>query len=190
MTERIIRASCLLLLLLLSPFFLSAQVDGGDSTTTITINDVSLFQHTTATDVSFVIDDPASPGELPLITPAGTPTYLQYTVVVATGAEKTIQASCDTTMRDGLRMNIWAGAPTGTGGVGTALAGGLEVGTTYVADTAVDIIDTITSCATGSGGTQGPAVFCTLTIDESTFANMVTVASEVYTITYTMIDSP
>ena len=155
---------------------------------TITVNDVDLFDVNTAVPVIFTVDDPAAAGELPLITPAGGPTYLQYTVVVAALSTKKITASCDKAMRNGLRLDVWAGAPTGTGGVGTALAGGLSVSPSYVATTAVDIINNITSSATGSGTTQGPAVYYTLTFDDSTFANLETGGADVYTITYTLTD--
>ncbi len=173
----------LFLLIILSAMLYS------QTTATITVNDVALFDVNTGTDPTFTVDDPAAAGELPVITSSGGPTYLQYTVIVATGATKKITASSDKAMRDGLKLDVWAGAPTGTGGVGTALAGGLSITPSYTPATAVDLLNNITSCATGSGTTQGPAIYYTLNFDAPTFADLeTTVAGDVYTITYTLTD--
>lgn len=186
MTGRTKKTLCLIFMIFASSIYLQAQT--GTHTATITVNDVALFAVNTAVAVTFTVDDPAAAGQLPLITSAGGPTYLQYTVVVAAASTKKITAQSDKAMRDGLRLNVWAGNPTGTGGVGTALAGGLEVDNGYTINTPVDIINNITSSATGSGTTQGPAIFYTLTIDESSLDTMVTGAGDAYVITFTLTD--
>lgn len=160
----------------------------GTATATVTINDIALLTVSTATPPSFVVDDPLLAGALPVITPAGTPTYLQYTVVVATGTTKKITAESDAAMLDGLKLDIWSAVPTGTGGVGIPVAGGLMVDAAYVADTAVDLITGITSSATGSGSTQGPAVYYTLSIDAASFSDMITTGATTFTITYSLVD--
>lgn len=162
----------------------------GTATASVTIDPVAVLAVSTDTSPSFTVDDTGiAAGELPVITPAGDPTYLQYTVVVAGGATKKITASCTpvTAFLDGLKMDVWAAAPTGTGGVGTAVAGGLAITSGYTSGTAVDLVTGITSCATGSGTTQGPAVYYTLSIDASTFDSMET-GTETYTITYSLVD--
>lgn len=179
-----------LVALLFLPAILFAQDPSGTATASVTINDVALLTVSTADTPTFVVDDPGAAGELPVIAPTGGPTYLQYTVVVATGAEKKITVSSGAPMPSGLKMDIWAAAPTGTGGVGTPVAGGLMVDSVYTADTESDLITGITSSATGSGATQGPAVYYTLSIDASTFASMETMTATTYTITYTLTDGP
>jgi hypothetical protein len=166
---------------------LAAQTTG-TATATVTINDVALLAVNTATPPTFVVDDPADAGALPVITPAGTPTYLQYTVVVASGDTKKITAESDTTMLDGLKLHVWAATPTGTGGVGEPVPGGLKVDSLYVADSASDLITNITSSATGSGTTQGPAVYYTLSIDAASLGTMETTGATVFTITYSLVD--
>ncbi len=162
----------------------------GTATADVTINEVALLAVNTATMPAFVVDAPTNAGELPVITPSGDPTYLQYTVVVdpLVSATKRITASCDLAMLAGLKMDVWAAAPTGTGGVGAAAAGGLEIDSAYTGGTAVDLITGITSCATGSGSTQGPAVYYTLSIDASTFDAMETATATTFTITYSLVD--
>lgn len=187
MKTRIGTTGVFFILLFLCAGMVSAQTTG-TATATVTINDVALLAVSTGAAPSFVVDDPGAAGELPTITPAGGPTYLQYTVVVATGATKKITASSDLAMLDGLKMDVWAAAPTGTGGVGTPVAGGLEIDSSYTPDTASDLITGITSCATGSGTTQGPAVYYTLSIDAATFDSMITAGATTYTITYTLAD--
>lgn len=161
----------------------------GTASADVTISAVAILGVNTATSPSFTVDDTGiAAGELPVITPSGGPTYLQYTVVVATGATKKITAQSDTAMLNGLKMDVWAAAPTGTGDVGDAVAGGLEITPSYTPDTPADLITGIESCATGSGTTQGPAVYYTLSIDASTFADMEVTGATTYTITYTLTD--
>lgn len=159
----------------------------GDATATVTINDVALLNVNATSVPTFIVDDPAAAGAMPKITPAGGPTYLQYTVVIS-GTAKKITASSDLAMPKGLKLDIWAATPTGTGGLGTPVAGGLMVNSAYVANAASSLITGITSCATGSGLTQGPAIYYTLSIDAATFNQMVTQAAVTYTITYTLLD--
>lgn len=180
--------SAMVVLLLLFPVLIFAQTTG-TATASVTINEVALLNVDTASAPTFIVNDLGSlgaAGELPLISPSGGPTYLQYTVVSA-GTDYRITAASDLAMLAGLKMDIWAATPTGTGGVGTPVAGGLEIDSSYTAGTASDLITGITSCATGSGTTQGPAIYYTLSIDESTFDAMVAGANTEYTITYTLI---
>lgn len=177
------------ILMAVSVAAISAQTTG-TATASVTIQAVSLLTVSTDADPTFVVSAPGAAGQMPLITPAGDPTYLQYTTVVSTLEPlKLITASCDDAMLPGLKMDIWAVAPTGTGGVGTAVAGGLEVTSTYVADTAANLIMDITSCATGSGTTQGPAVYYTLSIDAATFEDMIVTGATVFTITFSLVDA-
>jgi len=177
------------MLFLILAFGISAQTTG-TATASVTINAVALLTVSTGTAPSFLVDAPTTPGELPEITPSGGPTYLQYTVVIdpLVSATKKITASSDLAMLDGLKMDVWAAAPTGTGGVGSPAAGGLTVDAAYTADTPADLITGITSCATGSGTTQGPAIYYTLSIDAATFDTMETAAATTYTITYSLVD--
>lgn len=158
---------------------------------TVEIKAVALLAVKTAgTTITFVIDDPAGPnaaGKLPSITSANGPTYLRYTVIVAPATTMKIQAQSDTIMPKGLKLDIWAAVPTGTGGLGTPVAGGLTITSGSTADTPSDLITGITSCATGNGDTQGPAIYYTLSIDAATFNEMSTQGSATYTILYTLL---
>lgn len=188
MQSKSIRICVLALLLVIAMVTVSAQATG-TATATVTINDVAMLNVNGTSVPTFVVDDPAAAGEMPKITPAGGPTYLQYTVVVATGVTKKITAQSDLAMPKGLKLDIWAAAPTGTGGLGTPVAGGLMVNSAYVEDAPSSLITGITSCATGSGTTQGPAIYYTLSIDAATFTEMITQAAATYTITYTLLDA-
>lgn len=187
---KLIRSRPLLVMILVMTalvYNLAAQTSG-TATATVTINDVALLTVSTATPPTFIVGVPLTAGALPVITPAGTPTFLQYTVVVATGSTKKITAASDAAMLDGLKLDVWAAAPTGTGGVGIPVAGGLKVDASYVADTAADLITGITSSATGSGTTQGPAVYYTLSIDAASFSDMEVTGATTFTITYSLVD--
>ena len=171
-------------------FGVSAQVTG-TATASVTIAAVEVLTVSTASNPTFSVGAPAVAGELPVITPSGGPTYLQYTVVIdpLVSATKKITAHSSAAMLDGLKLDIWAAAPTGTGGVGTAAAGGLSLDSSYTTPDTSDLITGITSCATGSGITQGPAIYYTLSIDAATFDAMETTAAAAdYTITFTLLD--
>ena len=58
----------------------------------------------------------------------------------------------------------------------------------YVITTDQNIITGITSCATGSGTAQGPAVYYDLSIDEATFTGLDTDAVTTIVLTYTLIE--
>jgi hypothetical protein len=157
----------------------------------ITVSAVEVFAVNSAADPVFTVDDTGvAAGELPAITQtAGTATYLQYTVVTAVADSFYITAVSDTNVPVGLRLNVWAGAPTGTGDTGSAVAGGLEVTSSVGTVTGTTIIDGISSCATGSGTTQGPAIYYDLTFEESNFNLLVPVVAADYTITFTLTDA-
>jgi len=152
----------------------------------VTIEPVAMLNVSTAFDPYFIVEGPGDAGMMPIITPSGGPTYLQYTVVH--DADATIQATCSAAMLPGIKLDIWAATPMGTGTPGVpAAGGGLTVTSTSTVLTA-DIITGILSCATGSGVTQGPAIYYTLSIDASTFAAMEPTATDAdYTITYTLL---
>jgi hypothetical protein len=74
--------------------------------------------------------------------------------------------------------------------VGTAVAGGISIDSTYTPLTDLTIVQDITSCATGTGVSQGPPVFYSLAIDEATFEDLdTTAATETITITFTLVGS-
>jgi len=177
-----------ILILAIVMFGAVLAVSAQTATATVTINDVALLNVNATSVPTFVVDDPDATGEMPKITPSGGPTYLQYTVVVASAATKKITASCDLPMPKGLKLDIWAATPTGTGGLGTPVAGGLMVNSASAVDVTADIISGIKSCATGSGTTQGPAIYYTLSIDAATFKDMIVTGATTYTITYTLVN--
>jgi hypothetical protein len=175
-----------LALVLLSLVTMVTAQTTGTATASVTISPVALLTVSVGTAPTFVVGEPDDAGALPLITPAGTPTYLQYTVVSA-GVDKRITASCDEPMLAGLKLDVWAAVPTGTGDLGIPAPGGLTVSPGYLADAAFNLITNIASCATGSGATQGPAVYYTLSIDAATLSNMVVTGATTFTITYSLI---
>lgn len=154
----------------------------------ITVNAVAAIA-VSGTDQTFVVGGAPAAGDLPVITDAGNlPTYLQYTSIVPATETRTIAVQADTGPPAGLVLNIRAGTPSGHGGVGTSVAGGINIDSTYVtADQ--NIVTGITSCATGTGGTQGPPVFYSLAIDEATFEDLDVAAATTMTITFTLVGS-
>jgi len=155
------------------------------TTVGVTILPVALLTVSSATDPTFTVDDTdAVAGGMPTITPLGTPTYLQYTVVTTAAAK--ITATCSALMLAGLKLDIWAATPMGTGMLGIPTAGGLMVDSDAGTPLTANLITGILSSATGSGETQGPAIYYTLSIDASTFAAMKPTAATSYTITYTL----
>jgi len=152
---------------------------------TITVDAIALIK-VSGSDLTFAVESPgaAAAGELPVVNDSNTPTYIQYTSVVASGARK-IDVKASAALPAGLKLNIRAGTPTGHGGVGTPVAGGVMVDSTGPT-TDQTIITGISSCATGSGGTQGPAIYYTLSIDEATFGSLTTAGASGITLTYTL----
>jgi hypothetical protein len=143
----------------------------------------------TGTDLSFTVGGAPAAGALPIIADlANAPTYLQYTSVVGAAETRTIAVQADAAVPPGLRLNIRAGIPTGNGGVGTPVAGGVVIDSTYTGTTDLTIITGITSCATGIGATQGAPIYYTLAIDEATFDDLDTTATTAtITLTYTLV---
>jgi hypothetical protein len=137
---------------------------------------------------TFTVGAGAAAGDLPAISDAGNlATYLQYTSVVPATETRTILVQADGPVPAGLVLNVRAGTPTGNGGVGTPVAGGVLIDSNYVGATDLLIIDAITSCATGTGVTQGAPIYYTLEIDEATFADLdTTAATQTITLTYTL----
>ena len=139
-------------------------------------------------DLTFSVGAAAA-GELPVITPGGlnAPSYVQYSSIVPNSGFRRIDVKADAAMPLGLKLNIRAGTPTGHGGVGTPLAGGVMIDSSYVPNTDQPIINGITSCATGSGTTQGPAIHYTLFIDEATFGSLDDTGALAVTIAFTIV---
>jgi hypothetical protein len=140
-------------------------------------------------DLSFTVGGAPAAGALPIIADlANAPTYLQYTSVVGAAETRTIAVQADAAVPPGLRLNIRAGIPTGNGGVGTPVAGGVVIDSTYTGTTDLTIITGIASCATGVSGTQGAPIYYTLAIDEATFDDLDTTATTAtITLTYTLV---
>lgn len=138
----------------------------------------------------FTVGGTPAAGDLPEIDDTGNvPTYLQYTSIVPGVGQTTrsVTVTPSAALPAGLRLNIRAGTPTGHGGVGTPVAGGIVIDSTWTVET-YTIIDDITSCATGSGVAQGPPVYYTLSIDESTFEDLdTTAATATVVITFTLV---
>lgn len=153
----------------------------------ITVNPVAAIK-VSGTALQFSVDAPVAAGDLPVITEtANDPTYIQYTSVVPSAQTRTIAVQSDTAMPAGLKLNVRAGTPTGHGGLGTPVAGGIMIDSTYTAATDQTLLTGITSCATGTGATQGAGIYYTLAIDEATFANLTTDGAAGIVITYTLV---
>jgi hypothetical protein len=141
-------------------------------------------------DLTFTIDAGTGvAGDLPVVTPnvLNEPTYLQYTSVVAIGQTRKIEVAADAVLPLGLKLNIRAGTPTGHGGVGTPVAGGVVMDNGYGLGDPLKIIDDIKSCATGSEITQGPAIHYTVSIDEATFESLDSTGAAGVTISFTIL---
>jgi hypothetical protein len=191
--RRIPVKSTIIVVLLLSAlcFNLSADVVG---TADIDVNiDVTAVAAITVSGaaVSFSVGGSPAAGALPIVTDtSNTPTYLQYTSVVPDAETRTIAVQSDLALPAGLRLGIRAGTPTGHGGIGTAVSGGVTIDSTYTGATDLTIVTGITSCATGTGTTQGTPIYYTLSIDEATFEDLdVTAATQTITLTYTLVGS-
>lgn len=165
------------------------------ATTEIDVNiDVSAIAAITVNGaaITFTVEGGGgAAGDLPVVTEtSNTPSYIQYTSVVPSGETRTIAVQADAAVPAGLRLNIRAGTPTGHGGVGTAVTGGVTIDSTYTATTDLTIVTGITSCATGTGVTQGTPVYYSLAIDDATFEDLDTTAStQTITLTYTLLGS-
>lgn len=141
--------------------------------------------------VSFSVGGSPAAGDLPVVTEtSNTPTYLQYTSVVPSTETRTIAIQADGPVPAGLKLNIRAGTPSGHGGVGSSVAGGVTIDSTYTGGTDLTIVTGITSCATGTSVTQGTPVYYSLSIDEATFEDLdTTAATHTITLTYTLVGS-
>jgi hypothetical protein len=177
------------LVLALSPMVFADEV--ATSTIDVAIDVTAVAAITvTGTNQSFTVGGSPAAGALPIVNAtANVPTYLQYTSVVPTTETRAVAVQADAAVPAGLKLNIRAGTPTGDGGVGTPVAGGVSIGSTYVGATDLTIITGITSCATGTGATQGAPVYYTLAIDEATFSNLETTTTQTITLTFTLVGS-
>ena len=139
---------------------------------------------------TFVVGGSPAAGALPEIDSTGaTASYLQYTSTVAAAQTRSIDVSSNALPPAGLKLTIKAGPPTGHGGVGDPVAGGVTIDSTYTLNADLPLVSGITSCATGIGATQGAPIYYVLDIDEATFASMVTaVAANVMLLTFTITD--
>lgn len=165
-----------------------ADVAGGNITVNIVVEPVALIT-ASGSALTFTVDDPTTTGDLPAIDDTGNvPTYLQYTSIVPATETRTVTVTPDVALPAGLRLNIRAGTPTGHGGVGSPVAGGIMIDSTWTTGS-FTIINGITSCATGIGTSQGPPVYYTLSIDEATFGDLDTNVGTAVVITYTLVGS-
>jgi hypothetical protein len=128
---------------------------------TITIPSVTLIAVKNAGTLAVTYTAPTTAGDPlqgPTVTPASSPMYLQFSSI-ATGAitrKITATATSASTLTNGLSLKVSAGTvATGGGNFGTSMTNVSILSTAQALATGAKVIDGITSCYTGTGGTDG-----------------------------------
>jgi hypothetical protein len=190
MTRRAAFSTILVVVLLTGLCFQAFAAETGNVTVTIAITDVLAIAVSGNQSFTVAAAAPAAGAWPPIVDLVNTPSHLQYTSVMAAPGDTCkitveVAALSAVPIPLGLKLNVRAGTPTGNGGVGTPVAGGVILDNANGA--AVPIVTGIASCATGAGGSQGAPVYYTLAIDEATFKDLDATAAGVVTLTYTIV---
>lgn len=130
---------------------------------------------------TLTVSAPATGGDTPT-NPSSSTTYAQYTSTVGTSTTRKLTAA-------------WGGSDAAPAGCSLKLtatpSGGTNQGTgagqITMSATAQDVITTIKSCATGTGGTDGAQLTYVLSVD--TMTSLVAGESKSATITLTLTDA-
>jgi hypothetical protein len=140
---------------------------------------------TASKNITMNFTSPSTAGD-PIVAPTNnTSLYLQYSSIMtapATGRKISVQASAVA----GLTIAVTAANPSATNLQG---AGGTGSTISSLGTTATDIITGITSCATGTGSTDGSNLtYSIATTSASAYQNIRSGTSSI-TVTYTLADN-
>lgn len=175
MQERVLLIGTVILALGVCGALYAANEDGHD----VTLEVSAIAEIAVTADVSLTVSAPATPGAIPQ-NDSDNSAYLQYTSTVPTGQTRSISAAWGGTdaAPAGTRLRLQASPP---GGMGTGAAA------ITVSGSAQNVITAISSCYTGTGGTDGAQLTYTLEVTDATA--LVANASETVTVTFTMTDA-
>jgi hypothetical protein len=132
--------------------------------------------------VVLVLDEPAVIGDAPADATDNS-TYLQYTVIKATGATHKVTAKItNNTVPTGAKLYV--NATAGSGGHGDQGTSAGEIELPQGAAAAVSVLTSMESCHTGSGAADGANLDYRLTLDS--WASIEETAETALTVTYTL----
>lgn len=159
---------------------LSAQSDTDTHPVTIIIGSIAAVA-VTGGNITLTIIAPGVGGQAPS-NPSDSSCYLQYTSLVSSGQSRTLTAGWGglDAAPSGCSLKIQA-TPSGGGGEGSG------AGQKTVSSTAQIVISGISTCATGTGVTDGANLTYTLSID--TYTSLVGGESKLATLTFTLTDA-
>jgi len=155
-------------------------VSTATQTVTMQVNAICVLA-VTGNPSTLTVSAPATGGQTPS-NPSSNTTYAQYTSTVASATTRKITA----------KWEAGDAAPAGCSLKLTATpSGGTNQGTTAgqitMSSTAQDVVTTIGSCATGTGGSNGAQLTYTLSVD--TVTSLVASESKSATVTLTLTDA-
>jgi hypothetical protein len=154
-----------------------AQTDSDNHDVYITVNAIAKLA-ISGGDAAIAVDDVGiTAGEDPHVTEDAT-TYLQYTSIVASGSTRTLTAQTDGNEPAGCELK--ASAVTGGGNQGSGLS---DVALNDL--TAEEVVTGISTCATGTGGTDGANITYGLNL---TLSSLLETASTAVQVTWTLTD--
>ncbi len=157
----------------------AAMANTDSQALTLDVNEIAVLDATASTPatIALTVTAPAAGGDSVVLT--GTPnatSYAQYTSVVDSAETRTISAQlASDVIPAGLKLNLTAGTPTGTGTVGSEVALGEDF--TNGDTGGGDIITAIGSCETGSETTDGAQLTYTLSVTD--ISSVVATATQV-----------
>ena len=171
---------CAVSIILFVSGMVAGQANVVSHTVTMQVNDIAVL-NLTGGNITLTVTAPATGGEVPQDGTDST-CYLQYTSTVPSSQTRNISVA-------------WGGsdaAPAGTSLLVTATpSGGTNEGSTggqkTITSSAQNVVTTIGSCYTGTGGTDGANLAYVLSVTTPT--SLVASESQVATVTYTLTDA-
>jgi len=152
---------------------------------TISIPEVALLDLEGASTITLAPTAPEEAGEgLNFATATDNSVWVNYSSVVASGQNRSINAKIDGTVPEGLQLKVSAGSYNGNG-AGTI---GSSAGNVILSDKDQEIISGIGSSYTGNGTSQGHNLTYQLDLtDTDNYQNLMEGDTEI-TVTYTLTD--
>ena len=156
-------------------FTMAGNTDNHD----VTLQVNSIAEIAVTTDVSLTVTAPTTPGAIPQ-DDTDNSAYLQYTSTVPSSQTRNITAAWEgsDSAPAGTQLKLQASPQSGKG---------TGAGEIVVSSSAQNIVTAISSCYTGTGGSDGAQLTYTLEVTDATA--LVASASETVTVTFTMTDA-
>ena len=164
-------------MLLLGSVVLIADSDA--HTVTMTVDSIAVLS-LTGGNVTLTVEAPAQGGQTPSSVSSNT-NYLQYTSTVPSAQARalTVAWGASDAAPGGCSLKIQA---TPTGG-----SEGSTAGQVTITNSAQNVVTSVGSCATGTGGSDGAQLTYTLSVDD--MSSLVAGESKQATVTYTLTDA-